>query len=361
MSEERALLSAIWEHPHEDTPRLVYADWLQEAGEPANVARAEFIRLQCEQFRLDEEDPRHGELDKQTAKLLRYHRKEWVTALPPLLTRARFVRGFIYPRLRGIRANQFLALGPADLAPAPLWSFKIESGAKVWPAVADSPNLQRLDHLDLGNNLLDEAAAVRLLSSEHVTNVSVLGLGLSRFTPAALAALAANDRLTNLTELTFWANRMTDETFAPLAGSARLATVRALNLSQNELTAATMRALAGSPHAAGLRSLDLFGNRLGDDGVRELCRSALNLRVLNLHATGMTDACAEEFANWPGLRSVRYLTLGATPLTTATARAFTASPYFRDDVVIAFWHTRIRSDSAAANALRERVKNVTFW
>jgi len=45
MSDESALLAAILAHPDEDTPRLMYADWLQENGQPE---RAEFIRLQIE-------------------------------------------------------------------------------------------------------------------------------------------------------------------------------------------------------------------------------------------------------------------------------------------------------------------------
>jgi uncharacterized protein (TIGR02996 family) len=44
-SDEDALLAAIILHPHEDTPRLVYADWLQEHGDEE---RAEFIRAECE-------------------------------------------------------------------------------------------------------------------------------------------------------------------------------------------------------------------------------------------------------------------------------------------------------------------------
>ncbi|MDY3560249.1 TIGR02996 domain-containing protein [Gemmata sp. JC673] len=44
MSDEDALLSAIAAHPSEDTPRLAYADWLDEHDRPI---RAEFIRLQC--------------------------------------------------------------------------------------------------------------------------------------------------------------------------------------------------------------------------------------------------------------------------------------------------------------------------
>lgn len=40
---ETALLRAIAAHPDEDTPRLMYADWLEENDQPE---RAEFIRLQ---------------------------------------------------------------------------------------------------------------------------------------------------------------------------------------------------------------------------------------------------------------------------------------------------------------------------
>jgi len=42
MSDEAALLRAIHTNPDDDTPRLVYADWLDENGQPE---RAEFIRV----------------------------------------------------------------------------------------------------------------------------------------------------------------------------------------------------------------------------------------------------------------------------------------------------------------------------
>lgn len=48
--EESALRIAIVTEPDDDTPRLVYADWLQENGQEE---RAEFIRLQCELSRLE--------------------------------------------------------------------------------------------------------------------------------------------------------------------------------------------------------------------------------------------------------------------------------------------------------------------
>lgn len=45
MTDRDALLRSILEHPQEDLPRLVYADWLDEAGE---AERAEFLRCQVE-------------------------------------------------------------------------------------------------------------------------------------------------------------------------------------------------------------------------------------------------------------------------------------------------------------------------
>lgn len=46
MNDGDALLAAIRAHPDEDTPRLAYADWLDETGSPA---RARFVRRQIEQ------------------------------------------------------------------------------------------------------------------------------------------------------------------------------------------------------------------------------------------------------------------------------------------------------------------------
>ena len=42
MSDEAAFLEALKANPADDTTRLVYADWLDEHGEPA---KAEYLRL----------------------------------------------------------------------------------------------------------------------------------------------------------------------------------------------------------------------------------------------------------------------------------------------------------------------------
>lgn len=62
MSDEDAFLAAIAAAPADDTPRLVYADWLDDHADP----RAEYVRLEVERHRLTARDPKRPDL---TARL----------------------------------------------------------------------------------------------------------------------------------------------------------------------------------------------------------------------------------------------------------------------------------------------------
>jgi uncharacterized protein (TIGR02996 family) len=50
-AEQAAFLRAVIDRPDDNLPRLIFADWLDEHGEPE---RAEFIRVQCRQLPYDE-------------------------------------------------------------------------------------------------------------------------------------------------------------------------------------------------------------------------------------------------------------------------------------------------------------------
>ena len=98
MSDEDALLAAIAAHPDEDTPRLAYADWLDEHDRPI---RAEFIRLQIEVARVETLPRiilnRHVDLFRRQQELLDNHRDELLgpLAVLPLRTKDEFYRGFV--------------------------------------------------------------------------------------------------------------------------------------------------------------------------------------------------------------------------------------------------------------------------
>jgi len=79
MTEREALLRAVCEFPDDDTPRLVFADWLQEHGEEE---RAEFIRAQIEAARLPADDGYRSALVARAAELQAKHGTVWLNELP---------------------------------------------------------------------------------------------------------------------------------------------------------------------------------------------------------------------------------------------------------------------------------------
>src|SRR6476659_1135869 len=87
MSDESALLAAIRAAPEDDAPRLVYADWLDEHGQPE---RAEFIRVQIELARRDA-----PALRRRQAELLAEHHDAFAGPLAAPGLRYVFRRGFI--------------------------------------------------------------------------------------------------------------------------------------------------------------------------------------------------------------------------------------------------------------------------
>ena len=74
MTDEDALLAAIRAEPDEDTPALVYADWLQERG---HADRAEFIRTQVELARTPHGDDRRTALEVRELQLVAQNAAEW--------------------------------------------------------------------------------------------------------------------------------------------------------------------------------------------------------------------------------------------------------------------------------------------
>jgi uncharacterized protein (TIGR02996 family) len=68
MTEQEALFRAVCEAPADDTPRLVYADWLDDHD---RADRAAFVRLQCDLHRRPADDPKAGPLRRLEADMLR--------------------------------------------------------------------------------------------------------------------------------------------------------------------------------------------------------------------------------------------------------------------------------------------------
>jgi uncharacterized protein (TIGR02996 family) len=81
VNEEKAFLSAILADPDDDAPRLVFADWLEERGDP----RGEFIRGQCRLARMRKWDDGYTELETRCGLLERTHRDAWLAPITDLV------------------------------------------------------------------------------------------------------------------------------------------------------------------------------------------------------------------------------------------------------------------------------------
>src|SRR3954467_4069612 len=88
---DAAFLAAIRDRPDDDLPRLVYADYLDQRGDP----RGEFIRLQVERPTLAADDPRRHELLAREHEVLRAHEEEGLGPPAPLVSSHEFRRGFV--------------------------------------------------------------------------------------------------------------------------------------------------------------------------------------------------------------------------------------------------------------------------
>jgi uncharacterized protein (TIGR02996 family) len=166
-AERDALMAAIIADPDDDTPRLVYADWLQENGDEA---RAEFIRLQC---------PPRGGYDGREWDLWAQFGRRWVAELPVirgLQWSLLFVRGF--PTVT-VKSGATLA----------------RNAEAVWAA---SP----VEHLTLTG--YDPAAIAKLAACPYLARVRTLILqdyDPERYGLAPLRGLLASPHLTGLCSL----------------------------------------------------------------------------------------------------------------------------------------------------------------
>jgi uncharacterized protein (TIGR02996 family) len=119
---EAEAIDAVVANPDDDGPRLVYADWLLERGDP----RGELIQLQCRRRR---RAPDRNAMQRER-ELLKAHRREWLGPLHEFVKgKAELVRGFLDelelggsakllelrldPRLRTVRSLGFVGSPPA--------------------------------------------------------------------------------------------------------------------------------------------------------------------------------------------------------------------------------------------------------
>ena len=215
MSEEDALLRAICEHPDEDTPRLVFADWLSEQGGPVNAAWANGIRAQVWLARGATDvaiaqsskvfDSNYGREKLYERLGLPEYVSQWERGFPVHATAPFHQLSEAWPRLafrvpiRWLHVYEVSEEHAAEFVAWPALSvlIELELGA-VWEAVptpeiisflANCAALRGLKSLILRDALVNEATATVLLDSPHLVGLEALHLSIESTTDALSLAL----------------------------------------------------------------------------------------------------------------------------------------------------------------------------
>ena len=185
MDHTEGFLQAIREDPENDTPRLVFADWLQERGDP----RGEFISVQCELANLAEDDPRRPDLEIQERQFLDVHETDWLGPFQQWFpySRPTWKRGFIeyvYLNTMGeflTHSRDIFRLMPVRHLAIHLGNEYQRSQLASFAAIAD---LQLLTELWLSGPLGNKGMQV-LAASPHLGRLTELSLPYCQVAPPA--------------------------------------------------------------------------------------------------------------------------------------------------------------------------------
>jgi len=240
MPEREAFLRTIGERPDDDGPRLVFADWLEEQGDPLG----EFIRSQCERLHLPTPEARRG-LARREDELLQAHQREWRHSLPKIeaVQWGPFRRGFVY-NLRVDTADRFLAHAATIFAAAPIdevWFTGLNAAGAA--RLAASPELRRLRVLKNHGTPTGDEGVAALVMSPHVANLRRLLMNGNSIGSDGARAIARSPHLGRLTLLFLHHNRIGDAGARDLADSERLGSVEEVYLAANDIHEAAAMAL----------------------------------------------------------------------------------------------------------------------
>lgn len=329
--DEAAFLESIQADPEDDGPRMIFADWLDEQGDP----RGELIRLQCALARLSPEDGRRPDLEAREREVYEANESAWTEPLRGLVDGWEFRRGFI--ESVSIEAKRFLHDGESLFRTVPVRRIRFLNAAEVFPQLVESPLLAEIRELDFCGNDLGNGGPNLLARSSHLQNLEGLNLGYNDLTDRGLETLTGISALTRLRSLSINDNpHLGPPGIRALADSPYLGQLRTLDISGNGLTSSALRLLINSPTLKLLDHVALHGNAFGDAGIEALAESDLLKRmlmrspILRLSRNNMGPVSARALANSPLMELVELLDLDSNGLGDTGLEILAESPHLRN-------------------------------
>ncbi len=346
-TEAEAFLQRIRAYPDDDAQRLIFADWLDEEGDP----RGRFIRVQLALAHMSEHDREANNLRMEERHLLAAHRDEWEAPFRGLVTGPVFRRGFVNEVK--VEARQLLRHADEIFDAAPVRHIHLLDVGGSLPAVTQCPYLSRLAALTVYAQRAGEPLARALASSPHLTGLKVLHLARNRLADDAAEQLATSPNLAGLAELDLSENEIGETGARSLAASPYLTNLKRLELRENRLGPAGAEALAGSERLAALRRLGLSDNDVGAPRLFSLSRAhdllrvpVLDLALNGLTFTGLQTIFARRLNADPATVRLEELHLDANALDDAGAAVLAHCPHLANQTVLTLANCNIGDEGA---------------
>ena len=238
-----ALLRAIAANPDEDTPRLVFADYLDELGTPEAVGRAEFIRLQIRATQLPHDSRDRAPLASRIDQLLCAWDFAWQRDMPegfkPL---SGYRRGFAYRA--GSTASAILAAAnDPRLPPLESLTLIVDVSTTALRNLVRLPMLAGLKQLVVRSDAVLGWSGARVLAEGKYPRLDELNLARQSIGDVGLRALCESWGFPRLRQLDLSENNITDAGAKVLVGSGLFRRLYRLSMSGNDLSAPVLAQL----------------------------------------------------------------------------------------------------------------------
>jgi uncharacterized protein (TIGR02996 family) len=355
MSAERAaLLAAIVARPDEQTPRLVYADWLDEFAESltgeervAVSAQAEALRLHAGLSSAIEGVPDTDDGTARTRQLDKRHEERWLAGVPKYARTWVRLTGGLPTRLE-ITARLLLKNGKRLRRDVPYTALRLRNATGLLEEIVNAGLLVGVHQLDLSFNALGDSELGYLFRSPDAAAVRDLDVAHIRFGDAVADQLASSAPLSHLQRLNVW-------WCAPcvgraLATSKTLVHLKRLQIGNSGLDVPALAALVAAPLAAGLEDLEISYNTLGEQTGEVLARAPelAHLRRVSMWSCGLGDGGTTELARSPHLRQLESMGLNGNAIGARGLGALARSPVVASVRALALENNGLRDDAISA-------------
>jgi uncharacterized protein (TIGR02996 family) len=367
LTDHDALLRAIIENPAEDTPRLVFADWLDEHADAfpdpsAARSRAAFIRDDIALSQLDEFDPlrlRWELLDKP-----RRENEPWANASLPRLPIGLsfghdspvFRRGFPWA-LTAPGASELPVPSFPEVA-APIECVRLgRCGSHTIAALRRAPWRDRLTAVEFDQRGPASPTDVVLeFAPDRIERVAFLNEAINS---AEARYLLASPRLGRLTSLRIARAQAGAAVAAALIHGREALALRELHLVGCRVPRAHLDGLLASPAVAALHALSLGGDLIGHPQKLHAFASlnAPALRSLDLSDEVPPIAAIEAFLTSPGVPRLHRLDLARCSLNRERT-GLLATGKFDNLRVLRLYGNSVGNEGAAALARSPHLANL---